>query len=118
MDMIATGVKLPDAPEKTAQGAAPVATPKPPAPVMDVKPPTPENENGVHAAPPEETPPATEAPKNEKPAKKAKPAKVKKPKGPRQPGVGLAIFASTVIVLGLATLAVYAYLKSNDIPVF
>lgn len=37
----------------------------------------------------------------------------KPPKPPRQPGVGLAIFATVVIVLGLAALATYAYLQTN-----
>ena len=48
--------------------------------------------------------------------KKSKPAKPPRaPKPPRQPGVGLAIFATTIIILGLAALATYAYLRTNNI---
>lgn len=36
------------------------------------------------------------------------------PKAPRQPGVTLAIVATVIIVLGLATLIVYAYLQSPE----
>ncbi len=120
MDMIATGVNLPDSPEKkptTDQPTAVIAAalPKPAAPVMDVKPPV--ADNAVHAAPPEEKTADTTEPKADKKSKKTKAPKVTKPKTPRQPGSGGAIFASVVIVLGLAALAVYAYLKSVNIPV-
>lgn len=57
-----------------------------------------------------------EEPKKEKQQKEAKPAKP--PKTPRQPGVGLAIFATVVIVLGLAALATYAYLRTNNVAPF
>jgi hypothetical protein len=83
---------------------------------MDVKPPA--QADAVHAAPPEEAPAETPDPKKAGKKQKApKPPKVVKPKAPRQPGSGMAVFASVVIVLGLAALAVYAYLKTNNIPV-
>jgi hypothetical protein len=116
MDMIATEVKFPDVDEKAASPTTPpavtAAMPKPAAPVMDVLPPV--SDNAVHAAPPEDKPADEPKPKADKKAKKIKAVK---PKSPRQPGSGAAIFASVVIVLGLAALAVYAYLKSNNIPV-
>lgn len=50
---------------------------------------------------------------------KAKPIKApKSPKPPRQSGVGLAIFATIVIILGLGALATYAYLRGNNIAPF
>lgn len=82
-------------------------------PVMDVRRPAPQatsdNDTGaVHEAPiadtNEKSPVATEKPKTQKPPKV---------KSPHQPGVTGAIVASVVIVLGLAVLAVYAYLKSQ-----
>jgi len=77
-------------------------TPKPAvAPVMDVVPP-PAADKPQPAAP------------NPTPAPAAKPAKPAKPVTPKQPsnGVGMAITATVIIVLGLAALAVYAYLKT------
>lgn len=57
--------------------------------------------------------PAPETPDDAKDDKKSvKTPKVVVPKKPRQPGVTAAILASVVIVLGLAGLVVYAYLKS------
>jgi uncharacterized protein HemX len=50
--------------------------------------------------------------------KKKQPAAPKPPKPPRQPGVGLAIVATMVIVLGLAALATYAYLQTNNVALF
>jgi hypothetical protein len=44
---------------------------------------------------------------------KSKPAKVKKPPKQSSGGVGGAIFATVVIVLGLAGLAVFAYIKTQ-----
>jgi hypothetical protein len=111
MNVIAKDVKLPDEPAQT--------TSEPPVkPVMDVRPPQPETaaNSAVHEAPPEpdDSEPEAKAAKAEKPPK---PTKVVKPKQPRGNGVTAAIFASVVIILGLAALAVYAYLKSNNIPV-
>ena len=114
------------APEETEAPAAAASAhdkPAPPAaptaptttPVMDVRPPeaAPAPESPKPA--PEQTKPAPAPAGLKKDAKLAepKPAKVITPKKPRQPGVGMAIFASVVIVLGLAALAVYAYLKTN-----
>jgi hypothetical protein len=109
-------VPVTDAPTATDTPVAAEAVPPKPAaaPVMDVRPPQ------AEAAPVRE-PKAEEAPKpaddkeTKKPekVKKEKPPKVVTPKKPRQPGVGTAIFASVVIVLGLAALAVYAYLKTQ-----
>jgi uncharacterized protein HemX len=75
-------------------------TPKPP--VMDVVPP----------------PVATELPRtgDPKPQPPAQPkAAPEPPKPPKQPGNGVtaAIVATVIIVLGLALLAVYAYLKQK-----
>jgi uncharacterized protein HemX len=44
---------------------------------------------------------------------KSQPAKVKKPPKQSSGGVGGAIFATVVIVLGLAGLAVFAYIKTQ-----
>ncbi len=82
--------------------------PSPATPVMDVVPPKPpetlkkppqETEESVELKKPT-TPPVTKSPKH------------------RGSGVGLAIFATIVIVLGLAVLVVYAYLRTNHIQVF
>lgn len=64
----------------------------------------------VVAAPPEsasETKPV--APAEEKPKPKAPP----KPKQPKT-GVGMAVFATVIIVLGLAAMATFAYLKQTN----
>ncbi|HEX7633346.1 MAG TPA: hypothetical protein VF401_03400 [Candidatus Saccharimonadales bacterium] len=76
-----------------------------PSPVMDVVAPPP-------ASPPAE-PSASPAVAPVEPKKQAKPAPAPT-KPPRQPsnGVGMAIFATVVIVLGLAALATYAYLQT------
>lgn len=73
---------------------------------MDVVSPPPATEK---APAPEASKPTDEKPKHD-PPKKAE----HKPSTPKQPGtgVGLAIFATIVIVLGLAALATYAYLKT------
>jgi len=52
------------------------------------------------------------APAAEGPKKSAGPAHPKQPDQPKS-GVGLAIFATVVIVLALAGLATYAYLQSR-----
>ena len=100
-------------------------------PVMDVRPPEhtashhgPAAHDAPVAKPSEETEkpvPAESAkkPVSEEPA--AKPAIAKAPptvKAPRQPGVTAAIVATVVIVLGLAALAVYAYLRTNNTSLF
>jgi uncharacterized protein HemX len=79
----------------------------PAKPVMDVAPPKPPE---VHPDPSEEKP--------DKPAKTDKPApKPKRPAPPKKSadnsGVGMAIAATVVIVLGLAAMATYAYLKTQ-----
>ena len=79
--------------------AASAESPKP-TPVMDVVAPPPGDRGGPQS-------------KAVEPDKASKPDP--KPKPPRQPGnsVGQAIFATMVIVIVLATLATYAYLKSH-----
>jgi hypothetical protein len=76
-------------------------------PVMDVVPPKPADALKV---PPKDDSAADEAahPKSQKPA-------VTKPPKPSGSGVGWAIFATIVVVLGLAALMVYAYLRTNNI---
>lgn len=85
------------------------AQPTGPPPVMDVRPP----ETSAPATAEQPVKPVEqkqpEKPIDEKPADLPKPVI---PKKPRQPGVGLAIVATIVIVLGLAALATYAYLKT------
>jgi|SRR5665647_661887 len=113
MDMLTKSVQLPDLTRETPPPAA-----RPVAPVMDILPPQAETAvaNDVHKAPPAED----ESPADEKSGKKTK--ETKQPKvvrinGLHQQGVGGAIFASVVIVLGLAALATYVYLKTNNIAV-
>ncbi|MEO6513687.1 MAG: hypothetical protein ABIR37_03295 [Candidatus Saccharimonadales bacterium] len=92
------------------------AAPKPAAPVMDVRPPqapTAAPANEVQVDPSEKLAEEKDN-KNPKKVKKEKPPKIVTPKKPRQPGVGAAIFATVVIVFGLAALAVYAYLKTQQ----
>ena len=80
--------------------------------MMDVRPPL---NNNVHEAPNTDGGNQSTAPTDKQSAHKQ--SKVAKPKAPSQPGVGMAILASVVIVFGLAALAVYAYLKSHGIAV-
>lgn len=88
----------------------PVSEPKPaapiPTPVMDVVPPP--------ATPAADKAPAEPAPTNAAPTAPAPAVKLAKPVTPKQPsdGVGMAIAATVIIVLGLAILAVIAYLKT------
>lgn len=89
-------------------------------PTADTKPVTPKNDPPASPedppASPKEVAELTDDPaeKLEEPKKKhGKPEVAKPPKPPRQPGVGLAIVATVVIVLGLAALATYAYLQTN-----
>lgn len=101
-----------------AENQAP-ANPKPASPVMDVRPPqaahTETTTADVHEEPKPAADGAHEAEKTPE-TKTPKPAKAPKPpKPPRTPGVGMAITATVVIVLGLAVLAVYAYLQSNGL---
>ena len=112
MDMLTKPLQQPD----LTRELSPPAT-KPAVPVMDIKPPQVEIPiaNEVHEAPPEEDEIDPKSGKKTKEAKQPKPEKIKKP---HQPGVGGAIFASVVIVLALSALAVYAYLKTNNIAVF
>jgi hypothetical protein len=91
----------------------------PPAPVMDVVPP-PALDKSETAAPSDsavsqdDKPVDPKANDNEKADDKG-PAKPTTPKPPKQPGngVGLAIVATVVIVLSLAVLATYAYIKTQ-----
>lgn len=90
-------------------------------PVMDVVPPpkssapSPESADGVKTPPPSPSDPAQAA---EAASKKDQPKQkvAKPPKAPRS-GAGLAIAATVIIVLGLAALFVYAYLRTNGISV-
>jgi hypothetical protein len=94
-------------------------------PVMDVKPrggqPVPATRS-AEAKPPAESPAtAPVEPPPEQPAEgdkseaaqKPEPKKPKPAKQPGAPGVGLAITATVIIVLGIAALVVYAYLQSQ-----
>ncbi len=47
-----------------------------------------------------------------------KPVINKPPKQPKQPGVGMAIVATVIIILGLSALATYAYLRTNGTSLF
>lgn len=111
-------------------------------PVMDVRrpqiAPTPTADASVHTPPPE--PPKDQAAKPEAAPVPTPPTQAKTPepsktelragsskvgkqepartKEPHQPGVALAIFTAAIVVLALAALATYAYLKTNNITVF
>lgn len=92
----------------------PLETAKAPTPVMDVVAPPPEPMTEAKAEPTAST--HTPGPKPSSPflpahqsAPTPKPPKHHAP--PKTGGVGGAIFATVVIVLGLAALAVYAYIK-------
>ena len=86
------------APPNPAQPAAPT-----PNPVMDVVAPP------VAPAPPQDSPPTP--PKAE--TKPVAATKTNKPKPPAKQGVTAAIVATVIIVLGLAALAVVAYIKQK-----
>jgi uncharacterized protein HemX len=81
---------------------------------MDVVPPRPKAEStaGTLSEPMAVAPPEEADPKAQPTDQKAAP---KPPKPPKQPGNGVtvAIVATVIIVLGLALLAVYAYLKQK-----
>ena len=78
-----------------------VVPPPKPVPTDDVK------------TPPVDTPSPSEAPADAK-TDAVKPVAPKPPKAKRT-DVGLAIAATVVIVLGLAALFVYAYLRTNGV---
>ena len=80
------------------QLAPPPEVAKAPMPVMDV------------VAPPP-TPPSASPSPSAQPLNKAALPSMSKAKKAKDSGVGGAIFTAVVIVLGLAALAVYAYLK-------
>lgn len=90
-------------------------------PVMDVVPPpkpatAPAPADGVKTPPPmpNDAAQAGEKPGNKDQSKRDKPKVTKPPKAPRS-GVGLAVAATVIIVLVLAALFVYAYLRTNNI---
>ncbi len=109
----------------------PVQSPPQPAPkpVMDVVPPKPPvppqpTPEPVKATPKEvvelavASPGGTAAKPEPKDSKRAtKQVVTKPPKPPKVPGsgIGLAIFATVVIVLGLGAMMVYAYLRTNGV---
>lgn len=93
-------------------------------PVMDVVPPPksaaapPASTDDVKTPPPMPTDaaPAAEGADTKEQAKQVKQKAPKPPKTPRS-GAGLAIAATIIIVLGLAALFVYAYLRTNNISI-
>lgn len=89
---------------------APPATDRP-MPVMDVVAAPPESAKPHESAAPADKPTGKPA-EPPKPAPAPKPAKPSQPKSPGS-GVGLAIFATVIIVLGLAVLATYAYIQTH-----
>jgi hypothetical protein len=79
------------------------------APIMDVvAPPPPTADETVPAAPANEGNPEPKAP-----AALAHQKAPPKPKTPRTTGANAAIFSTVIIVLGLAMLAVFAYLQQK-----
>ncbi len=102
------------------QPAQPASKPAAP-PVMDVVPPRPMPAEPLKMPPQEAS--SIPVAKPEEPAKKLtkqKEVKQEVTKPPKAPpsGVGLAVFATIVVVLGLGAMLVYAYLRSNGISVF
>ena len=104
--------------EPVHQQPAPTALKPASPPVMDVVPPQPLPAEPLKMPPQETGPLPLEKPEDDskKPAKEkaAKPAVTKPPKAPSS-GVGLAIFATVIVVLGLGAMMVYAYLRTNGI---
>ena len=87
----------------------PVAAATPSAPIMDVAPPTAAMANDKPHTPPQNQQSSSES--------QTTPENDQKPTGPKpieQPsnGVGLAIFATVIIVLALSMIAAYAYMKT------
>ena len=101
------------------QAESPVEMPPNPAPINDVLPPAPAANPELEqmATPPADPyPPAdlpTETPPEIPPAP-TKPAAVNKPPKPKRSGTAAAIVATVIIVIALAGLAVYAYLKQKS----
>jgi hypothetical protein len=101
------------------QAESPVEVSPNPAPINDVLPPAPTTspEPEPMATPPAELdPPAnlpTETPPENPPAS-TKPAAVNKPPKPKRSGTTAAIVSTVIIVIALAGLAVYAYLKQKS----
>ncbi len=95
--------------------SSPVDTPQP---EQAAKPVESKSEEAMAVAPEEVNDPVQQLdePKKGKEPKAPKPPKP--PKQPHAPGVGLAIFATVVIILGLAALATYAYLQTNNASPF
>lgn len=95
----------PQSPQVNQSSSPQPSTEQPAAtPVMDVTPPR--QEAQLHQPPAEEESP-------EQPTKPHDAPKQNKPPKPPKNGVGMAIFATVVIVLGLAALATYAYIKTS-----
>jgi hypothetical protein len=96
---------------QTSTTSAPASVPKEnlPADMPDLALAPPE-EKGNNSDNPSQSLEESKKDKHQKAAKVTKP-----PKPPRQPGVGFAIFATIVIILGLGALATYAYLRTNNI---
>lgn len=114
--------------EQTVTAAPHPAPPAVPGPVMDVKPPqasstaalapepvavepAPRAEDDKDINPPRSNQAAKDAPKG--PFKDAAKNSAGTKKPPGNNGVGMAIAATVIIVLGLAALATYAFLKSQ-----
>jgi hypothetical protein len=112
----ATPAPKPDDAPKPAAPSAPVMDVVAPPPAPDPAPAA-NGDDKPHDPPPAE--PDHQAGPDEKKPEAVKPAEVApppKPVIPKQPGsgIGMAIFGTVVIVLALAGLAVYAYLKSKN----
>jgi len=82
------------------------------APVMDIAAPR----KGAAAAPMAVAEPPASAEDSDRPQMQPATKAKQKPVAPKQPrsGVGAAIFATVVIVIALAALATYAYLKQQN----
>jgi uncharacterized protein HemX len=87
--------------------------PDSPAPVMDVRRPAPSQET-MATPPPQTDQPETHSPPVPAPKPAAKKPPAAKAKPATNSSVTAAIAATVIIVLGLAGLAVYAYLKQNQ----
>jgi hypothetical protein len=104
-------------PANPAPSPAPVPEPKP-EPATPTQPkPADLSRFEVPKDEPEQPEMAPEPTRDEKPKAEPKPVINKPPKPPKQPGVGLAVFATIVVVVVLSALATYAYLKTNGVKV-